>query len=124
MSTALCTHVGVFGMHEEPAAWDRTDGLCHYHGKLKDELIAQNGADSRRGIGNHTANPRRHYDYAAWLDGQPHTLTWNVDFNPDTKPMTGLIRKAARKRGLTLELHIEGGYHGTIAILAAGKVAA
>lgn len=120
----LCREEGTFGLHEEPVDPRRTDGLCPYHGKLKDGLIAQNGTDSRRGYGNHAVNPRRHYNYAAWFDGQPHVLSWNVDFAPDTKPMANMLRKAARRRGYEADVQVEGGYHGTITILARKAAAA
>lgn len=116
---ALCT-----GCHCEQNSPFRTDGLGYYCGKLKDGLIAQNGTDSRRGYGNHAVNPRRHYDYEAWFDGQSHTLTWNVDFAPDTKPMANMLRKAARRRGYEADVKVEGGYHGTITILARKAAAA
>ena len=104
---------------EQPLAFGSTT-RCYYHGKLEEGDML-NGADSRRGIGSHSPRPRRHYDYAVWFDGLPHTLTWPADFEPDVKPMLNLIRKAARKRGIEIDIHAEGGYHGTITVQAMPK---
>lgn len=109
------------GACPQPNAFDRPDGVCGYHGKLKDGLIAMTGTESRRGVGNHSAAPRNRYDYDVWFDGKPHTLTRNKHFACDVRSMLSMLKRAADRHGVVLTVEHSGGEYGTITVQAQPK---
>lgn len=114
------------GACAQPNTFDRADGLCYFHGKLADlKLGLQTGTESRCRVGNHSPNPRPRYDYAAWFDGQPHTLTWDVDFAADVKSMRRMLQVAARRVDYEItRLDSAGGQHGSVTVCARPKAEA
>ncbi len=85
-----CCNDGPWKLHEESAAFDRTDGRCYYCGKVADGLM--NGRLPKR--------INDSYPWEKWFDGTAHVVhsTAKVDSFRRT------AQHAARKRGWTVSV--------------------
>jgi hypothetical protein len=84
-----------FGLHEEQAAFDRSDGRCYYCGKKADGLIDPANKPKVNG----------EYRWAAYVDGQVHPYPQDVPHREFHRS----VRDYAARRGLTIQRLTVGG---------------
>lgn len=90
-----CIENGPWKLHEEQAAFDRTDGRCYYCGKK---------ADGKFGRRRHALNTCGKFPWDDWFDGNEHVVHPAAKFSTFRRQ----AREAAQRRGLSVVVEHAG----------------